>query len=145
MSSRPFLFLPLVLCAALAGCASKPVETVTLKTGSVTLIVEVARTPEQREHGLMGRKDLGPRSGMIFVFDRDDHLTFWMKNTPTPLSIAFLSSDGKVLEIKDMQPFSETVIRSRLSARYALEMKQGAFAEMGVHEGDTFVLPPDFP
>ena len=39
----------------------------------------------------MDRRDLGPRDGMIFVFDRDDHLTFWMKNTPTPLSIAFLS------------------------------------------------------
>ena len=91
--------------------------------------VEVARTEAQREHGLMGRKDLGPRDGMIFVFDRDDHLSFWMKDTPTPLSIAFLSKEGKVLEIDDMQPFSESIIRSRFSARYALEMRQGAFAD----------------
>ncbi len=70
---------------------------------------------------------------MIFVFDRDDHLTFWMKNTPTPLSIAFLSAEGKVLQIEDMEPFSESIIRSRRAARYALEMKKGAFAELGSH------------
>ena len=93
----------------------------------------------------MGRRDLGPRDGMIFVFDRDDHLSFWMKDTPTALSIAFLSTQGRVLEIADMQPFSRTVIRSRLSARYALEMRQGAFAELGIREGDTFSLPAGFP
>jgi uncharacterized membrane protein (UPF0127 family) len=100
----------------------------------------VARTESEREHGLMGRRDLGPRDGMIFVFDRDDHLSFWMKDTPTALSIAFLSAQGRVLEIADMQPFSQTVIRSRLSARYALEMRQGAFAELGIREGGH-VLP----
>jgi hypothetical protein len=93
----------------------------------------------------MGRKDLGPRDGMIFVFDRDDHLSFWMKDTPTPLSIAFLSKEGKVLEIDDMRPFSESIVRSRFSARYALEMRQGAFTEIGVKEGDTVRLPAGFP
>jgi hypothetical protein len=78
---------------------------------------------------------------MIFVFDRDDHLAFWMKNTPTPLSIAFLSVDGKILQIQDMEPFSETIVRSRLSARYALEMRKGAFEELGISEGGTFTLP----
>jgi hypothetical protein len=134
------LVVPLIV-----GCAPAARERITLTAGAVTLNVEVARTEAQREHGLMGRKDLGPRDGMIFVFDRDDHLSFWMKDTPTPLSIAFLSTEGKVLEIDDMQPFSESIIRSRFSARYALEMRQGAFSEIGVKEGDTFQLPAGFP
>ncbi len=93
----------------------------------------------------MGRRDLGPRNGMIFLFDRDQHLTFWMKDTPTALSIAFISSDGRILQIEDMKPFSEEVVASRLSARYALEMRQGAFAEMGIREGDAVKFPADFP
>ncbi|HTO23530.1 MAG TPA: DUF192 domain-containing protein [Spirochaetia bacterium] len=130
--------------ALLGGCRGK-VEKAALSVAGQSLTVEVARTEAEREHGLMGRKDLGPRDGMIFIFDRDDHLAFWMKNTPTPLSIAFISTDGKILQIEDMQPFSESVIRSRFSARYALEMRQGAFAGLGVREGDVITFPPGFP
>jgi hypothetical protein len=109
------------------------------------LTVEVARTDAQRERGLMGRKGIGPREGMIFVFEKDDHLSFWMKNTPTALSIAFLSAEGKVLQIEDMEPFSEKIIRSRLSARYALEMRQGAFADLHIAEGAIVSFPAGFP
>ncbi len=129
--------------AALAP-ASRGVP-VTLTAAGQTLTVEVARTEAQREHGLMGRTNLGPRDGMIFVFDRDDHLTFWMKNTPTALSIAFLSAEGKILQIEDMEPFSEKIVRSRLSARYALEMRKGAFAELGSGRGTRVTFPGGFP
>jgi uncharacterized membrane protein (UPF0127 family) len=118
---------------------------VTLRAAGQELKVEVARTDAERERGLMGRKEIGARQGMIFVFDRDDHLAFWMKNTPSALSIAFLSAEGKVLQIADMEPFSEKILRSRLSARYALELRQGAFAEMGIGEGTIFAFPPGFP
>jgi uncharacterized membrane protein (UPF0127 family) len=140
----PAAVLCLLLAGGLVSCTPR-LPRVTLRAAGQDLSVEVARTEAQREHGLMGRKDLGPRDGMIFVFDRDDHLSFWMKDTPTALSIAFLSVDGRVLEIEDMQPFSEKTIRSRLSARYALEMRQGAFAELGIREGDTFTFPEGFP
>src|SRR5512136_468485 len=70
----------LVLAVIFAGCAAK-MERVELAANGQTLSVEVARTEVERERGLMGRKDLGPRDGMLFVFDRDDHLSFWMKNT----------------------------------------------------------------
>jgi hypothetical protein len=118
---------------------------VTLRAAGQELTVEVARTEAQRERGLMGKKEIGARQGMLFVFERDDHLTFWMKNTPSALSIAFLSTEGKVLQIADMEPFSEKIVRSRLSARYALEMRKGAFAEMGIAEGTIFGFPPGFP
>jgi uncharacterized membrane protein (UPF0127 family) len=134
----------LVLATLLGGCATRLPRT-TLRAGSQAIEAEVARSDAERERGLMGRKSLGPREGMIFVFDRDERLSFWMKNTPLPLSIAFISVEGRVTQIEDMEPFSERIIRSRLSVRYALEMRQGAFAELGVAEGDTVRFPDGFP
>ena len=136
--------LGLVIFTVAAGCQS-PAEKVTIRAAGQELTVEVARTDTQREHGLMGRRNLGPRDGMIFVFDRDERLTFWMKDTPTPLSIAFLSAEGKILQIEDMEPFSLKIIQSRLSARYALEMRKGAFADLGIAEGAVVSFPPQFP
>ena len=142
MSSK---VVPFVLLAACFSACQSPLERLTISAAGQSLTVEVARTEAQREHGLMERTNLGPRDGMIFVFDRDDHLSFWMKNTPTPLSIAFLSVEGKILQIEDMEPFSESIVRSRLSARYALEMRKGAFAELGIREGDRVTFPARFP
>jgi len=142
--SFPVAALCLIAVAALASCAAR-VERTTLSVGGLELTVEVARTDAQRARGLMGRTGLGTREGMIFVFERDEHLSFWMKKTPTPLSIAFLSAEGRILEIEDMEPFSEKVVRSRLSARYALEMRKGAFYELGIREGDVMSFPPGFP
>ncbi len=143
MRSRVAIML-LGAAAFLAGC-QPAVGKVTISAAGQSLTVEVARTEAQREHGLMGRRDLGPRDGMIFVFDRDDHLAFWMKDTPTPLSIAFLSAEGRILQISDLQPFSTAIIQSRISARYALEMRQGAFAQLGIKVGDTVQFPEGFP
>jgi uncharacterized protein len=144
LGARGLLFFAgLAVLSAATSCQSPP-ESVTIRAAGQDLRVEVARTEAQREHGLMGRKNLGPRDGMIFVFDRDQKLSFWMKDTPTPLSIAFLSAEGRILQIEDMEPFSEKVIQSRLSARYALEMRQGAFAALGVAEGTVVEFPAGF-
>jgi uncharacterized membrane protein (UPF0127 family) len=139
-----FGLVGVLAAASLSGCQTR-LPRVTLQAAGQELTVEVARTPVQRERGLMGRKGIGPREGMLFVFDKDDHLTFWMKNTPTALSIAFLSVEGKVLQIEDMEPFSEKIIRSRLSARYALELRKGAFTAMGITEGTVIAFPTGFP
>ena len=143
---RSRLAAPMLLAAGvlLAGCRPA-VERVAIQVAGQSLSVEVARTEAQREHGLMGRRDLGPRDGMIFVFDRDDHLAFWMKDTPSALSIAFLSAGGKILQVEDMQPFSTSIIQSRMSARYALEMRQGAFTALGIKEGDVVSFPAAWP
>jgi len=144
---RSSLGLPLAAAVAFVLVVScRPAaERVTLAVAGQSLTVEVARTEAQREHGLMGRRDLGARDGMIFVFERDDHLAFWMKDTPTPLSIAFISAEGKILQIDDMEPFSHAVHLSRMSARYALEMRQGAFAALGIKEGDVVSFPAGWP
>jgi len=131
------------IAAALSGCA-QGLEKAVLSVGEKRISVEVARTENEREHGLMGRTRLGDAEGMIFVFDRDEHLEFWMKNTPLPLSIAFLSTGGKILEIRDMEPFDLRTIRSRNYARYALEMNKGAFLKLGINEGDVVTFPAGF-
>ncbi len=135
----------LVLAAALAlyGCASTG-QRITLGIKDAELSVEVARTPEEQQRGLMNRTSLGDRQGMLFVFEQDEHLSFWMKNTPLPLSIAFISREGKILEIVDMEPFSLKQIKSRNYCRYALEVKQGVFQDIGARIGDMIRFPEGF-
>jgi len=102
---------------------------------------EIARTQEERNRGLMFRKDLPEGEGMFFIFERDDVLSFWMKNTSIPLSIAFIAYDGRIIDIKDMYPHDENSVHSSRSARYALEVPQGWFSRAGVQSGDVVKIP----
>jgi uncharacterized membrane protein (UPF0127 family) len=104
--------------------------------GTVKVEAEIARTDDQRTRGLMFRKELEDGRGMLFVFDRDEVLSFWMKNTLIPLSIAFISYDGTILEIKDMHPGDLSPVHSSRSVRYALEVPRGWFDRAGVSAGD---------
>lgn len=134
------------LCLVLGLCAwscGSSMAKATISVAGKAFTVEVARSDAERQQGLMNRESLGPTEGMLFVFDRDQRLDFWMKNTPVPLSIAFLSSEGKILELVDLQPLSQKVIRSRLSCRYALELPQGAFQAIGAGVGTAVMLPED--
>jgi len=117
-----------------------PVQEITIeRDGQVITVVkaEIARSQEERNKGLMYRKSLQDGAGMLFVFDRDDVLSFWMKNTLIPLSIAFIAYDGKIIDIKDMYPHDTNSVKSSRSARYALEVPQGWFSRVGVNVGDT--------
>ena len=104
------------------------------------LKAEIADTPEARAQGLMFRKKLNDGEGMLFIFERDDILSFWMKNTSIPLSIAYITWDGRIAEIKDMHPYDETSIISSRSVRYALEVPQGWFSRAGVQAGDRVIV-----
>jgi uncharacterized membrane protein (UPF0127 family) len=101
----------------------------------VELTVEIAQTDEERALGLMFRKKLPDGEGMLFVFDRDQQLSFWMKNTIIPLSIAYITSDGRIHEIKDMVPNDINSVTSSRSVRYALEVPQGWFDRVNVRPG----------
>ncbi len=133
------LFLTLLLAAA-ADAASTVTElpTVALKVGGHRIIAEVAATPDHRATGLMHRFSLKPDHGMIFVFERAEPQGFWMKNTFIPLSIAFIGSDGRIINIDDMAPKDESTHWSGGPAQYALEMRKGWFAEKGIKPGDAF-------
>lgn len=91
--------------------------------------------------GLMYREKLEPESGMLFVFEREQVLSFWMKNTLIPLSIAFLDARGTVVRIADMTPLSIDTVSSERPAQYALEVQQGAFARYGLAVGSTLEIP----
>jgi hypothetical protein len=77
---------------------------------------------------------------MLFVFKSDEIRNFWMKNTPTALSIAYIDSTGRIRNIFDMQPYSLSDVTSTVSVRYALEVPQGWFDRVGIKPDDRLVL-----
>jgi len=142
MNFKPIL---LILCFNLTFCSSQklavreiPIE----REGQRIAVVkaEIARTQEERAQGLMYRKELPDGEGMLFVFERDQVMSFWMKNTLIPLSIAYITSDGRIVEIKDMYPHDESSVLSSRSVRYALEVPQNWFSRAGVRLGDTVTI-----
>jgi len=131
---RSLPLVAFVMLAAQAACAAE-LPTTMLTIGEHKITAEVAVTPDQREVGLMNRFSLKPDHGMLFVFERTEPLAFWMKNTFIPLSVAFISEDGRIVNIEDMAPQTENPHWSKGPTRYALEMKKGWFAERGIGPG----------
>jgi uncharacterized protein len=146
------------LCVAAAGAiavqpqrstsaqATFPRGTVDIRKrhgATVRLTVELARAPQQRARGLMGRRSLPARHGMLFLFPAPTRGGFWMKNTLIPLSIAFVGADGRIVEILDMEPCRADPCRVYTPRRpyvRALEVNGGAFRRWGVRVGDRVVL-----
>ncbi|MGO8702228.1 MAG: DUF192 domain-containing protein [Candidatus Brocadiia bacterium] len=134
------------LCLLLAvACDHGPqpqrLDKVQIELGGRKLAVEAACMPPQREMGMMYRQSLKPDEGMLFVFPHDEELAFYMKNTPVPLSIAFIKSDGVIANIAHMEPYSLETHRSRTECRFALEMPLGWFARNGVSEDSKVAIP----
>ena len=131
---------------ALLSCRGGALEErIELKIAGQSFRVEVARSEEQKKQGLMHRQSLGQREGMIFVYDTDQHLAFWMKDTPLPLTLAFLSKEGEILQIESLKPLSLKSVISRRAARFGLELSAGVLEELGVKVGDRVLFPEDFP
>ncbi len=103
--------------------------------------VEIADERAEQQRGLMERTELAEDAGMLFVFERDEPRSFWMRNTLIPLSIAYIAESGRIVDIQDMQPLDETSHPSAEPARYALEVNQGFFAERGIEAGDEVEIP----
>ncbi|MDR2481544.1 MAG: DUF192 domain-containing protein [Spirochaetaceae bacterium] len=149
MTSRPvaqflfcaFTFLFFVSCPSEDERAQPKLETKEFIIGThdgknIGINAEIARTTDERASGLMFRKSLADGSGMLFVFDDDSTLSFWMKNTLIPLSIAYINKDGVIMEIHDMKPKDLSPVQSRRPLRYALEVPLGWFDKSGVAQGD---------
>ena len=137
-----FLFVLLFLPSLLSCDGRKyrlPVEKLCISRadgGMLAVQAELAVKAEERNWGFMERRDIPDGTGMLFVFEKDQLLSFWMKNTPHPLSIAYIDSKGEIADILDMTPYSLESIRSSRSVRYALEVPQGFFEANGVSVGD---------
>jgi uncharacterized membrane protein (UPF0127 family) len=115
----------LLVALCLSGAATAA-EQVSLVVGGQHIQVEVAATPAARQRGLMGRTHLAPDSGMLFVFDAPGRHCFWMRDTPLPLAIAFIDTQGRVVHRTDMLPRSDTLHCPPTEVRYALEIAQGS-------------------
>jgi uncharacterized membrane protein (UPF0127 family) len=146
----------LLAVALLAGCRAGPasntaqpaartspagLDLVALTIGSGGrrhhFTVEVARTPEQQEHGLMERRALAPDAGMLFPFDPPRPASFWMRNTLIPLDMVFIRPDGSIARVAaNAVPLSETPVAVEESLTAVLELKGGRAAELGIREGD---------
>ncbi|MCW7481058.1 DUF192 domain-containing protein [Leptospira kanakyensis] len=146
MKSRIGILIVLLTVSFCKQAESFPSQTNTpeILFGSVAdrvLKLEVANTPSSRATGLMYRTKLGEDEGMLFVFPRPDHLSFWMKNTLIPLSIGYFSEDMRLLESFDMKPNqTEEVYNSRKPAMYALEVNQGWFAKHKIGKDAVLTL-----
>ena len=119
--------------------------TATITTGDRQLVLQVerARTTEQRAQGLMGRRSLGPRAGMVFEYASPTNGAFWMKNTLIPLDIAFYDGRGRILRIFTMTPCRTDdcpFYDPGVAFRGALEVNAGSFRRWGVKRGDRIVV-----
>ena len=139
-------FVALILfCVVFSACAKSklPVKELMIKRSDgiyVTVQAEMAVEEEERNYGFMNRKKIPDGTGMLFVFEKDQILSFWMKNTPSPLSIAYIDSEGVIKNIYDMKPYSLAPIVSTVSCRYALEVPQGWYSRAGIRVGDKVMV-----
>ena len=116
-------------------------ERVKLTSGMHRIDAQISATPEQRQTGLMFRKEMPQHEGMIFVFDQPAKQCFWMKNTLIPLSAAFVSDDGTIVNIEEMKPLALDTHCSALPVRYVLEMNKGWFSKKGIRAGSKLQGP----
>ena len=125
--------------------AGRDARTVLIRAsdGPVRVNVEIADDTDEMSRGLMGRTALAEDAGMLFVYPEERELSFWMRDTLIPLSIAFMDSEGRIVDIQDMKPLDDQPPHyvSAEPARYALEVNQGFFDERGVEVGDRAKLP----
>jgi uncharacterized membrane protein (UPF0127 family) len=141
-----------VLVVPLAGCGKKPeaappevyksvADFFPIKVGDRTVQMQLAVFPLEMQHGLMGRRDLGPDQGMIFIYQKPERMNFYMRNTPIPLDIGYFTADGRLREVYPMYPFDERTVSSRSEAiQFSLEMNQGWFQANAVKPGEQLDL-----
>lgn len=137
----------LILASAICGC-SKHSRTPNnnlyeVKINDKIVYVEVASTREKRMLGLMYRDKLDKDHGMLFIYPQEQILSFWMKNTKIPLSIAFIGPDGTITQIESMFPKSLISHKSKDKVRYALEMEKGWFKKNNIRAGNKVSFSPE--
>ena len=114
---------------------------VSIYNKNITFNVEVAKTIEERRIGLMYRKKLLNNEGMLFIFPREKIIQLWMKNTYIPLDVIFISENKVIVDIKkNMEKLSETIVKSKVKSRYALEFNAGLINKLGIEIGDKVLF-----
>lgn len=139
-------FLPIVMLSVccVPGCRARTgAWPYVVQLGDVPLNVEVARTEAERRRGLMYRDRLDENWGMLFVYGTEKRLSFWMKNTKVPLSVAFIDREFVVRDIRHMTPLTKEAHPSRVAVMYALEVNRGWFAKHRIDVGTKVTFSPE--
>jgi uncharacterized membrane protein (UPF0127 family) len=116
-----------------------------LSLGIHQIDTQLATTSQQREIGLMFRKEMPQHEGMLFVFEQPSRMCFWMKNTLLPLTAAFIADDGSIVNLENMKPQTTESHCSTKPVRFVLEMNQGWFAKKGIKPGSKISGRPFSP
>jgi uncharacterized membrane protein (UPF0127 family) len=148
-SSLSSLFRCVVAAACLWGSFAHAQENpqmdlprIQIGAGMYLIDTQVALKPEQRQIGLMFRKEMPQGEGMLFVFEQPGMQCFWMKNTLLPLTAAFVKDDGTITNLADMKPQTTDSHCSTEPVRYVLEMNVGWFAKKGIKAGSKLTGRP---
>ena len=139
-----FAVLMLATLASAAQAAAPATEDLSIETasGAHHFTVEVMRTRDQLERGLMFRRQMAPDTGMLFDFGSPQPVSMWMKNTYLPLDMVFVAADGRVVSVKrNAEPMSEAVIASGGDVTGVIEVNAGTAAKIGLKPGDRVVDP----
>ena len=114
---------------------------VSIYNKNITFNVEVAKTIEERRSGLMYRKKLLNNEGMLFIFPREKIIQLWMKNTYIPLDVIFISENKIIVYLKkNIEKLSETIVKSKVKSRYALEFNAGLINKLDIEIGDKVLF-----
>ena len=138
-----FKFIYLIFNFFLISFYTFPNDKIDLRIYNKNIIfnVEVAKTLEERRHGLMHRKKLLNNEGMLFIFPREKIIQLWMKNTYIPLDVIFISENKVIVDIKkNMEKLSETIVKSKVKSRYALEFNAGLINRLDIEIGDKVLF-----
>jgi uncharacterized membrane protein (UPF0127 family) len=132
----------LTVASAPVGAADfQPLEIVT-KNGVQVFSVEIATTEQEKQTGLMYRKELADGKGMLFDFNPEQEVSMWMKNTYVSLDMIFIRADGRILRIaENTEPLSTKIISSGGLAKGVLEVIAGTAQKYGIQPGDRVAHP----
>ena len=129
------------VCVFAQGVPQTQLPRATLNAGMHLMQVQLAQNFEQRQMGLMWRKEMPQNEGMLFIFEQASVQCFWMRNTLIPLTAAFVADDGTVVNLVDMKPMSDESHCSTKPVRFVLEMNQGWFAKRNIQAGYKLTGP----
>ena len=130
-----------VFSASAQGMPQTQLQRTTLNAGMHLIQVQLAQDFEQRQIGLMWRKEMPQNEGMLFIFEQPAIQCFWMRNTLLPLTAAFVLDDGSIVNLADMKPLNDDSHCSKKPVRFVLEMNQGWFAKRNIQAGFKLTGP----
>jgi uncharacterized membrane protein (UPF0127 family) len=142
LGSLALLVLVLSFPSGTLRAAGEQTVEIASKTGVHSFAVEVVDNDADRAKGLMYRRELPEGRGMLFDFQRDQEVSFWMQNTYIPLDMIFIRGDGRILRIEEnTEPLSTRMIPSRGAVRAVLEVIGGTSRKLGIAPGDRVAAP----